>query len=194
MRSTRKEEGVMMRFPRGLAYFFLFAGMMSCTTTPGDLAAKYTKRGDEYVQKGKFPEAVIEYRNAVKATPQDAALRWKLARTALEAKDIRTAYTELQKTVELDPAHHEALGKLGEIYVAMGETGQASLIADNLVVTLPKNPQGYILKSALAVRSGKMDEAIAQARKAVELDPKNAKPILTVGNLYLLKRDPGTAR
>ena len=43
------------------------------------------------------------------------------------------------------------------------------------------------------MRAGKVDEAIAQLKKAVELDPKAIRPILTVGNLYLLKRDRKSA-
>src|SRR3990172_5009196 len=86
----------------------------ACSSSPEELVAKHTRRGDEYVQNGKFPEAVIEYKNAVKST--------------------------------------------------------------------------------LASRWGKLDEAISQLRKAVEFDSQNARPILTVGNLYLLKRDPKTAK
>ena len=166
----------------------------SCSSTPEELVAKHTKRGDGYVQQGKFKEAVIEYKNAVKADPKDASLRWKLAKAALEAKDGRTAYAELQKIEELDPTNFEAKGILGEIYVATGEMDRAFQVADNLVKTQPKNPQGYILKSAVASRWGKNDEAIAQLKKAIELDPRNTGPILTVGNLHLLKRDPQTAK
>src|SRR4030066_2555464 len=172
----------------------LAAFLTACSSSPEELVAKHTHRGDEYVQNEKFPEAVIEYKNAVKSTPKDAVLRWKLAKAALEAKDSRTAYTELQKTVELDPANYEAKGILGEIYVVMGERDRASQIADNLVKTQPKNPQGYILKSALATQRGRVDEAIAQLKTAVDLDPQKARPILTVGNLYLLKRDPKAAK
>ncbi|HEX9158375.1 MAG TPA: tetratricopeptide repeat protein, partial [Syntrophales bacterium] len=165
--------GLIVRFC-GVA---LISGLLSsCSSTPAELVAKHAKRGDEYVQKEKFKEAVIEYKNAVKAGPKDAALRFKLAKAALEAKDARTAFQELQKTVELDPANYEAKGKLGEIYVAAGKTKEAAQIADNLVKTMPKDPQGYIIKSGLAVRAGKVDEAISQLKKAVELDPKKIRP------------------
>ena len=165
----------------------------SCDRSPEAKLAKHVKRGDEYVKEEKFREAVIEYKNAVKAVPKDAAAHWKLAKAALEAKDIRTAFQELQKTVELDPNNFEALGKLGEIYVVAGKTEEAAQIADNLVKSRPQDPQGYILKSGIAVRAGKVDEAIAKLKKAVELDPKRIRPILTIGNLYLLKRDRKSA-
>jgi tetratricopeptide (TPR) repeat protein len=172
-----------------LSSVFLF----SCSSSPAELAAKHARRGDEYAQQEKYKEAVIEYKNAVKAGPGDAVLRYKLAKAALEARDFPTAFQELQKTVELDPNNFEAMGKLGEIYVASGKTEEAAQIADNLVASRPQDPQGYILKSGIAVRAGKVDEAIAQLKKAVELDPKPVRPILTVGNLYLLKRDRKSA-
>ncbi|RJP24777.1 MAG: hypothetical protein C4529_02190 [Deltaproteobacteria bacterium] len=162
---------------------------VSCDRSPEAKLAKHVKRGDEYVKEEKFREAVIEYKNAVKAVPKDTTARWKLAKASLEAKDVRTAFTELQKTVELDPANFEALGKLGEIYVMAGKKEEATQIADNLVKSRPRDPQGYILQSGLAVRAGKVDEGIAKLKKAADLDPKRIRTLLTIGNLYLAKRD-----
>jgi tetratricopeptide (TPR) repeat protein len=166
----------------------------SCSSTPEEKLAKHIKRGDEYVKEEKYREAVIEYKNAVKAVPKDPGAHWKLANAALEARDIRTAFQELLKTVELDPSNHEAQGKLGEIYVLTGKTQEAGQIADNLVKTRPQDPEGYILRSGLAVRAGKVDDAIANLKKASELDPKRIRTLLTIGNLYLLKRDRKSAK
>jgi hypothetical protein len=44
--------------------------------------------------------AAIEYRNTVKAVPKDPAAHWKLAKASLEATDIRTGFSELQKGVK----------------------------------------------------------------------------------------------
>jgi tetratricopeptide (TPR) repeat protein len=130
----------------------------SCDRSPEAKLAKHVKRGDAYAKEEKFKEAVIEYKNAVKAVPKDPAAHWKLAKASIEAKDIRTGFAEMQKTVELDPNNFEALGKLGEIYVMAGKKEEATQIADNLVKSRPNDPQGYILQSGLAVRAGKVDE------------------------------------
>jgi Flp pilus assembly protein TadD len=103
------------RFVRFLVPCLAAAFLFSCSSTPTELVAKHTKRGDEYAKKEKYKEAVIEYKNAVKAGPKDAALRFKLAKSALEARDFPTAFQELQKAVELDPGNYEAQTKLGEI-------------------------------------------------------------------------------
>ncbi|MGB5197950.1 MAG: hypothetical protein WBN64_12895 [Candidatus Deferrimicrobium sp.] len=49
----------------------MFVG--SCDRSPEGKLAKHIKRGDEYAKEEKFKEAVIEYRNAVKAVPKDPA-------------------------------------------------------------------------------------------------------------------------
>jgi len=84
----------------------------SCDRSPEGKLAKHVKRGGRVCEGGEIQEAAIEYRNAVKAVPKDAAAHWKLAKASIEAKDLRTAFAELQKTVELDPNNFEALGKL----------------------------------------------------------------------------------
>lgn len=165
----------------------------SCSGTPAEKAAKHIKLGDDYAKKEKFPEAVTEYKNAVKAGPNDASLRWKLAKAAMESKDIRLAFQQLQKTVELDPNNYEAKGKLGEIYLLVGKSEEAARIADNLVVGWPKVPEGYVLKSGLSLRAGKIDEAISQMKTAAALASDKYKFMLVVGNFYLLKRDRKSA-
>ena len=148
-----------MRRSKMLMAFWILAAVLlgSCDRSPEAKLAKHVKRGDEYAKEEKFKEAVIEYKNAVKAVPMDPAAHWKLAKASIEAKDLRTAFAELQKTVELDPNNFEALGKLGEIYVMAGKTDEAAQIADNLIKSRPNDPQGYILQSGLAVRAGKVD-------------------------------------
>lgn len=163
--------------------------LVSCSSDPAALVSRHVKRGDEYMASEKYREAVIEYKNAVKEVPNDSALRLKLANASIQAKDIRTAFQELQKAVELDPENYKAMGLLGEIYVAAGMTEEATRIADELIKKQPDNPSGYILMSGLAAREGRLDDSIGFLMKAAKLDPANPKPRITLGNLFLLKHD-----
>jgi tetratricopeptide (TPR) repeat protein len=125
----------------------------------------------------------------VKAVPKDSTAHWKLAKASLETKDIRTAFVELQKTVELDPGNFEALGKLGEIYLMAGKMEEATRIADTLVKIRTDDPEGYVLQARIAVRGGKTDAGIAKLKKAAELDPKRGRTLLILGNIFMAKRD-----
>jgi tetratricopeptide (TPR) repeat protein len=194
-RGVRRTGGYAMRvlfriFVLGLTAILL----LDCSSSPEAMLAKHTKRGDRYYAERKFPEAVIEYRNAVKAVPKDANAHWKLAKAALATKDIRTAYWELRKVVELDPGNYEALGRLGEICVLAGRTKEARSAADKLIASRPNDPEGYILRSGVMVRSGKVDDAIDYLKKAAELDPARVTIQLTLGNLYFMKHDARAAR
>ena len=89
-----------------------------------DQLAQRVNRGDLYVQQGKFPEAVIEYRNAARAGPTDISIHWKLSQATLKTRDFQTALTELQRVVALDPNHERAKETLGEIYLAIGKRAE----------------------------------------------------------------------
>ena len=65
--------------------------LTSCSKAPYERAAEHEKRADAYVQKEKLREAVIEYRNAARETPDNPALQWKLAKAALQVGDVSTA-------------------------------------------------------------------------------------------------------
>ena len=121
----------------------LAIAMLFMSSTPAELAAKHTRSGDEYVKQEKYREAVIEYKNAAKADPKDAALRYKLANAALESRDIRTAFQEFQKVVELDPNNFEAKEKLGEIYVAAGRRPTLRRSRTTSSKSRPTAPGGY---------------------------------------------------
>jgi Tfp pilus assembly protein PilF len=46
---------------------------------------RYVQSGDEYVAQGKFAEAIVEYRNAIKIDARDGDTRYKLAGTLVKA-------------------------------------------------------------------------------------------------------------
>ena len=55
---------------RVLALCLLIVSSWSCSQSNEDQLAQHVNRGDLYVQQGKFPEAVIEYRNAARGVAE----------------------------------------------------------------------------------------------------------------------------
>lgn len=56
----------MVRWPAVFCALTVVLGVLSCSEAPSDRAARHESRGDGYVQQEKFPEAVIEYKNAAR--------------------------------------------------------------------------------------------------------------------------------
>jgi tetratricopeptide (TPR) repeat protein len=127
------------------------AFLVSCSEAPSERAAKHESRGDAYVQQEKFREAVIEYKNAARATPDNPAIHWKLAKAASQLGDPSTIFTSLSRVVQLDPTDFDAQWSLGDFYLAAGKTDEAAKLAESLLAARPQHPAGYLLRAGLAL-------------------------------------------
>ena len=65
--------------------------LAACSRDPATASRRYIESGDRYANAGQFKEAAIEYRNAIKRTPQSVDAHAKLAEVAGRANDPDTA-------------------------------------------------------------------------------------------------------
>src|SRR5687768_3729487 len=79
-----------------------------CSQDPVAASHKYVASGDEYAAKNNRDEAIIQYRNAIKARPEWPEPHYKLAKTYEAAGDFVRAYGEYARTADLDPANVDA--------------------------------------------------------------------------------------
>src|SRR6187402_3954542 len=156
---------------------FVSVFLLSCSEAPSERASRHERRGDEYAQGEKFREAVIEYRNAVRAMPDNAAIQWKLARTASQTGELAIASTALSRVVELDPSHFEAQWSLGDLYLAAGRSDEAAKIADKLLSARPQHPAGYLLRASVALGAERIADAITLLHQAIDHDPTMVRPL-----------------
>lgn len=166
---------------------------LSCSGSSSEQAARYEARADGYVQEEKFREALIEYKNAARATPDNPAIHWKLAKAASKLGDHSTAFTSLSRVVQLDPAHFDAKWALGDLYLAAGQSYEVGKIADALLAARPQHPAAYLLRAGLAVGAGKATDAIGLLIQAVERDSTMVRSLLALANLYFAQQEPKQA-
>ena len=162
---------------------------LSCSEAPSQRAARYEARADGYVQQEKFREAVIEYKNAARATPDNPAIHWKLAQAASKVGDPSTVFMSLSRVVQLDPTHFDAKWSLGDLYLAAGQRDEVSKIADTLLAARPHHPAGYLLRAGLALGAGQATEAIGLLKQAVERDPTMVRSLLALANIYFAQQE-----
>ena len=84
---------------------------------------------------------------------------------------------ESEKTIEESPLDYSAVLKFAQIYnlYTMFDFSKAALAesyAREALVLSPDNPQGYWALAQSEIYSGKFDEAITAAKKAVDLEPR----------------------
>src|SRR6476469_5662341 len=107
----------------------VLVGFTSCSRDPNVVKKRYLESGNKYFDKGRFKEASIQYRNALKRDQRYGPAHYKLALTSLKTNDIGGAVNSLRRAIELlpkdSPDRWDSVVKLCEIYLAMGKGDKA---------------------------------------------------------------------
>jgi len=77
----------------------------------------------DYFQKGRYPEAIIQFQSAVQMDKRFASAHYQLAQCYLRQAEWLQAQTELLTTVELDPRNSQAQLDLGQFMFQGGNSG-----------------------------------------------------------------------
>src|SRR5258707_14982139 len=115
-----------MRSIRLVAFILaVLVGFASCSRDPNVVKKRYLESGNKYFANGRYKEASIQYRNALKRDQRYGPAHYKLALTNLKVNDIGGAVNELRKSIELLPKESadrwDAGVKLCEIYLAVAK-------------------------------------------------------------------------
>jgi tetratricopeptide (TPR) repeat protein len=106
----------------------VLVGFTSCSRDPTVVKKRYLESGNKYFDKGRYKEASIQYRNALKRDPKYGAAYYQLALVSIQLKEINGAVDALRRAVEPvninEPYYWEAVVKLSDIYLAFGRGEQ----------------------------------------------------------------------
>ena len=109
----------------------VLVGLASCSRDPNVVKKRYLESGNKYFDKGRYKEASIQYRNALKRDQKYGAAYYKLALVSIKVGDIGGAVSALRRAVELipkdQPDYWDATVKLSEIYLAFGKNDKGKL-------------------------------------------------------------------
>src|SRR6266852_1420068 len=108
-----------------VVFFSLVAMLSGCSLDPQKEKIKYLESGKRYLKAGKYQEASIQFRNAIKLDPRFAEGYYQLAQADLSLKQWNAAFAALQQTIELDPQRVDAHVDRGRLYLASKEYQKA---------------------------------------------------------------------
>lgn len=171
--------------------------LSGCSFSPEAAKRRYLEKGDKYYEQGKYREAIILYRNAIKKDPRFGEAYFKLGESELRRGDARAAVAAYRRAVELLKNNEEAGSKLADLYLAAyavqrekKDPGLLREVDDLARAMFQKNPnsfQGTRLMAFLAVTKGEIAKSIELFRKADSLKPK--QPELRFALVQVLARD-----
>jgi tetratricopeptide (TPR) repeat protein len=91
---------------------------------------KYVESGKKYLKSGKYQEASIQFRNAIKLDPRYPEAYYQLAQADLSLRQWNAAYADLQQTISLDPQRVESIAAVGGIGQQIDARTAAVALAD----------------------------------------------------------------
>jgi tetratricopeptide (TPR) repeat protein len=172
----------------------LMAGLLSsCSFDPNVRKQKYFQSGQEYLQKGQFREASIQFNNAVKIDPGFVDAHLQLAGAYLKLQQPDHAEQEFGEVVRLRPGDYQTRITMANLFVADHKFDRANEQACLLLRQRPADPAVHSLDAALLAGVGKIPEAIAETQKTIALAPGKWEPLLSLALLQMKNGEPGAA-
>lgn len=156
-------------------------GTIACSHDPVAQTRELVASGNRYFHGGKYAEAAIEFRKALKVDPRSADAHYRLAITDTKLGDWSSALAELQKTVDLEPANVQAQLDFGNLLLATHDLERAGQIAFAVLKSDPKNAGAHSLLANVSEARSQHDEAMKEIDQAIALQPENAAFYLTRG-------------
>ncbi len=137
--------------------------------------ASHMKRAESYLAHARYPEAIIEFRNALSIESKDESAHVGLARSYFGNSEIAAGYWWIGETVRLHPNNVEAGYLFGEISLLAGEPSKALGQANVLISNGQDNLRSRTIRAMALEKLERFDDARDAYEQIVEAFPSNPK-------------------
>ena len=164
--------------------FFVGLFMFGC----GQSSEKFIAKGEEYLKKRKFYDAMMQFRSAAEYDKDSAKAHWGLARSYENLGRFNETLDELRRTVELDPKHLDAKARLGNYFLLVEPPliDESEKTQQEIIAIDPNFIEGHVLKaSILAAQNRPEAEVVAKMNEAIAIDPKRTETYLSLSRYYV---------
>ena len=133
----------------------------------------YYEIGQAYLNKRDYPNAIKYFQRALDLNPETGLSRWYLGAAKLESGDM-SGIEDLERSLvgeaAYGPSEQDYL-RLINVYIKNKDFVRIAGAYEKIIKLNPKNPQHYASLATAYANLGRIDDAVAMARKAVQVDP-----------------------
>ena len=181
---------------QSLRFIILSTALFLCLsllfTACGHSTATFLAKGEEYLKKRKFHDALMQFRSAAEADSDLAAAHWGLARAHENLGQFNETLDELRKTVELDETNLDAKARLGNYFLLIRPPmiAETEKIRDEILAADNAFIEGHILTASILAAQDKPEkDVVAAVNKAIALDPKRVESYISLERLYVTREN-----
>src|SRR4051794_6900310 len=137
----------------------------ACLWAQTEELAREMERAKQFMQSGKFEQAIPIYEQAVKSMPGNPGLVLNLALAEHMAGRERQAIPHLETVLKARPDFMPALTALAQARLALGEPKLAIPVLEKVLAAEPKNVELRGTLAAALLDVGRFDEAATRYRE-----------------------------
>lgn len=161
----------------------LVSTLVSCGSSM-ESAADYVERGKVLLNEGKLEKARLEFKNAIQIDPRTAEAFYQLALLDEKSQKWKSMYANLTTTEQLNPSHHDAIVKLGQLYLLSGDVDKASEKAKKVLDIDGNHIAALILRASIEMKQQNFGSALKNVEKVLQLDNKNIEALSVKAMTY----------
>jgi tetratricopeptide (TPR) repeat protein len=172
---------------RCLSAVIVLISLTACNRDPNVAKVKYVENGNKYFNNGKYKEALIMYRNALKRDLKYGEAYYRAGLAELKLQRWAGAAANLHRAVELQPENLDAHVRLTNLYLNVYLADQrrpknllAELksLSDKLTQRFPKSYDDERLKGYLGIFENNPKTALDHFAKANSIKPDQQDLVL----------------
>jgi len=148
-------------------------------------AEEHFKKGHAFLRERKLDEAIKEFEETVKLSPQTAVARYWLGNAYFYNKQLDKASAEFKKMTELEPGNFRGYAMLGKIYSF--DKGNMDLAIEELRKALEINPDhidSHFDMGRIYAMKGDMGRALAEFGFIFRSEPNYAVYHFEMGRIF----------
>ena len=174
--------------------FLLAAGLLvGCSRDPNVRKQKFYESGMRFFEKGKYPEAAIQFSNATQVDSSFGQAHYQLALTYLKLQQYQRAYQELNAAIPTLADNTQAHIDLANLLILDGHFKEAKEHLDEVATKQPNDPLYHMALANYYAGSKNTAQAVQEMEKAIALDPRRADLYLNLGALQAGEGNPKAA-
>jgi tetratricopeptide (TPR) repeat protein len=170
--------------------------MAACGRSPETRRDRFLAKGKELLDKKEYARALLEFKNASQALPNDSQSYYYIGWAATELKDYRVAVLSLRKAIDLDPKNIDAQLRLSQI---LAITIDENLIRDahsRLQTIADADSASVDILNTLAfteLKLGQLDDAVQNLQRALAQSPGHLAASAMLARTKLVQNNPDAA-
>src|SRR4051812_45077110 len=145
-----------------------------------------------YFDSDQYEKALDPLKKALALNPQSVGAHHMLGKTLFMRGEFARAASVLEAALKLSPNDYDVAYTLGLAFLKQKQFAPAQQIYDRMLAQLGDHPQLHVIFGRAYRETGFLQEAIAEFKKTVALDPHFPRAHYYLGLTYLLK--DGAAR